>query len=218
MFAFATGLSSTSAPSTMESMTQSLRRHAPATQRNREPIAEVLAQALPAHGTVLEIASGSGEHCAFFAERFPGLTWQPSDPEPDARASIAAWCEGLGNVLPPLALDAAAGDWPAVRADALLCVNMVHISPWAATLGLMAGAGRLLAAGAPLVLYGPYRRHGVATAPSNEAFEQWLKDQNPEWGLRFVEDVSEAAAAQGLALERIVEMPANNLTLVFRRG
>ncbi|NIJ20988.1 SAM-dependent methyltransferase [Sphingomonas naasensis] len=196
----------------------SARRHAPATARNREPIAAVLAEALPAHGTVLEIASGSGEHCAFFAERFSGLRWQPSDPDADALASIADWCAGLANVAPPVALDAAQPDWPIAAADAILCVNMVHISPWEATLGLMAGAGRLLAPGAPLILYGPYRQQGVPTAESNEAFDVSLKGRNPAWGLRHVADVSAAALAQGLRLERIVPMPANNLSLVLRRS
>lgn len=194
------------------------RRHAPATARNRDPIADVLTAELPAEGLVLEVASGSGEHCAYFAGRFPALTWQPSDPDADAQASIADWCDGLANVLPPLALDAAADDWPVAAADAILCVNMVHISPWEATLGLMAGAGRLLASGAPLILYGPYRQQGVPTAESNEAFDLSLKARDSRWGLRYVEDVSAAAAAQGLVLQRIVEMPANNLTLVFRRN
>lgn len=196
----------------------SSRRHAPATTRNREPIAAVLADELPQRGTVLEVASGSGEHCAFFAERFTALTWQPSDPDGDSLASIADWCAGLANVLPPVALDAAAERWPVIAADAVLCVNMVHISPWQATLGLMAGAGRLLTDGAPLILYGPYRQRGVPTAESNEAFDVSLKGRNPEWGLRSVEDVSAAAAAQGLVLQRVVAMPANNLSLVFRRG
>ena len=193
-----------------------MKRHAPATERNREPIAAVLAETLPARGRVLEVASGTGEHCAFFAEHFPGLVWQPSDPEAEARESIAAWCGGLANVLPPIALDAAEGSLPA--ADAILCVNMVHISPWEATLGLMAGAGRALPAGGPLILYGPYRQRGVETAASNEAFELWLKEKDPRFGLRFVEEVAEEAAANGLSLERIVPMPANNLTLVFRRS
>jgi SAM-dependent methyltransferase len=195
----------------------SARRHAPATERNREPIAAVLAEELPKRRLVLEIASGSGEHCAFFAGRFAGLQWQPSDPEEAARASIAEWCDGLPNVLPPLALDAAAESWPIAAADAILCVNMVHISPWEATLGLMAGAQRLLAPGAPLILYGPYRQHGVPTAESNEAFDASLKARDPRWGLRHVEDVSTAAAARGLTLQRVVAMPANNLSLVFRR-
>lgn len=196
----------------------SARRHAPATARNREPIAAVLAEAFPARGIVLEVASGSGEHCAFFAERFPDLHWQPSDPDAEALASIADWCAGLANVAPPLMLDAAQPDWPIAAADAILCVNMVHISPWEATLGLIAGAGRLLAPGAPLILYGPYRQREVPTAESNEAFDVSLKERNPAWGLRYVEDVSAAAVAQGLRLERIVPMPANNLSLVFRRS
>ncbi|MCW3848979.1 class I SAM-dependent methyltransferase [Sphingomonas sp. LB-2] len=192
-----------------------MRRHAPATERNREPIAAVLAEELPAAGLVLEVASGTGEHIAAFAERFPGLRWQPSDPDPEALASIADWCAALANVLPPLALDAAAAAWPVARADAILCINMVHISPWAATLGLLAGAKRLLEPGAPLILYGPYRRHGVPTAASNEQFELWLKEKSPEYGLRHVEDVS--AAAEAFDLARLVEMPANNLMLVYRR-
>ncbi|RYD68266.1 MAG: DUF938 domain-containing protein [Sphingomonadales bacterium] len=200
-----------------EGVTASRRkRHAPATARNRDSIAAVLAETLPAAGLVLEIASGSGEHCAAFATRFASLTWQPSDPDPEAIDSIAAWTEGLANVRPPIALDAA-GEWPVQGADAILCINMVHISPWAATLGLMAGAGRVLGAGAPLILYGPYRRQDVPTAPSNEAFELWLKDKSPDFGLRYLEEVTRAAEAHGLTLERIVEMPANNLMLVYRR-
>lgn len=193
-----------------------MRRHAPATERNRDPIAAVLAEELPARGHVLEIASGSGEHCAFFAGRFDDLVWQPSDPDADALASIADWCAGLANVRAPLEIDAATGAFPA--ADAILCVNMVHISPWEATLGLLAGAGTALAPGAPLILYGPYRREGVATAPSNEQFELWLKDRDSRFGLRFVEAVTAAAAPHGLSLERLVEMPANNLMLVYRRA
>ncbi|WP_343519981.1 DUF938 domain-containing protein [Sphingomonas sp.] len=194
-----------------------VRKHAPATARNREAIAAVLAEVLPATGAVLEIASGSGEHCAFFAERFPALRWQPSDPEPSALASIASWCAGLGNVAPPLAIDASAADWPVARADALLCVNMVHISPWEATLGLLDGAVRVLPAGGPLILYGPYLRAEVETAPSNAAFDASLKARDPRWGLLDVAEVSEAAAARGLRFERLVEMPANNLILVYRR-
>jgi SAM-dependent methyltransferase len=194
-----------------------VKRHAPATARNREPIAAVLEAELPARGLVLEIASGSGGHCAFFAERFTALRWQPSDPEEAAQASIADWREGLPNVLPPLELDAAADLWPIAAADAILCVNMVHISPWEATLGLMAGAGRLLAPGAPFILYGPYRQRDVPTAELNEAFDVSLKARDPRWGLRHVEEVSAVGAAQGLALQRIVPMPANNLSLVFRR-
>jgi Protein of unknown function (DUF938) len=191
------------------------RKHAPATLRNREAIAAVLAEVLPETGLVLEVASGSGEHCAFFAERFPGLHWQPSDPEPSALTSIASWCAGLGNVAAPL--DASAADWPVERADALLCINMVHISPWEATLGLLDGAVRVLPTGAPLILYGPYRRAEVEIAPSNEAFDASLRARDPRWGLRDVADVSAAASARGLAFERVVEMPANNIVLIYRR-
>ncbi|ODP36860.1 DUF938 domain-containing protein [Sphingomonas turrisvirgatae] len=194
-----------------------IRKHAPATMRNRDAIAAVLAESLPGRGTVLEVASGSGEHAAFFAAQFPALNWQPSDPDPSALASIASWCAGLGNVLAPLAIDAATAEWGIECADALLCINMVHISPWSATLGLMAGAGRILPAGAPLILYGPYRRADIPTAPSNEAFDASLKARNPAWGLRDVAAVSAAATAHGLALERLVEMPANNVTLIYRR-
>lgn len=192
-----------------------MKRHAPATARNREPIAAVLSEVLPTEGLVLEIASGSGEHCAYFAKRFPALAWQPSDPDPDALASIAEWTEGQENVGRPLMLDAA-GAWPGILADAILCINMVHISPWAATLGLLDGAAALLPPGAPLILYGPYRQRGVETAPSNEQFELWLKDKSPEYGLRHVEDVTREASARQFTLERIEPMPANNLILVYR--
>ena len=192
-----------------------MRRRAPATERNREAIAAVLAEELPPEGLVLEVASGTGEHCAAFAERFPALTWQPSDPDPESRESIVAWTEGMANVLPPLLIDAAAREWPLTSANVLLCINMVHISPWTATLGLLAGAARILPPGAPLILYGPYRREGVPTAPSNGAFELWLKERNPEFGLRHVEAVT--GAAEGFVLDRLVEMPANNLMLIYRR-
>lgn len=192
-------------------------RHAPATARNRDPILGVLRDILPATGLVLEVASGTGEHVAHFAAALPALTWQPGDPDDEGRASIDAWCADLPNVRPAIALDAAAAGWPIERADAMLCINMIHISPWAATLGLMAGAGRLLPAGAPLYLYGPYRRAGVPTAPSNDAFDLDLKARNPEWGLRTLEDVVAVAAEAGLAFDRLVEMPANNLSLVFRK-
>lgn len=193
------------------------RQHAPATRRNREAIARVLMDALPVTGLVLEIASGTGEHCAHFAREFPGHVWQPSDPDPEARASIAAWCAGLANVRPPLDLDASTAQWPIARADAVVCINMVHISPWEATLGLLVGAERVLPKSGALVLYGPYRRDDVETAPSNEAFDVSLKSRNPRWGLRTVEAMQEAAKAEGLACDRLIEMPANNLSLVFRR-
>ena len=195
------------------------RRFAPATVRNRGPILAILRQELPESGLVLEVASGTGEHAVQFARALPGLVWQPSDPSPDALRSIAAWsaAEGLENVLPPIALDAAAPAWPIARADALVCINMVHISPWAATEGLMQGAGHLLAVGAPLCLYGPFRQAGMPIAPSNAAFDCDLRSRNPDWGLRDLEAVADCAKEQGLRLERVVEMPANNLTLVFRK-
>jgi SAM-dependent methyltransferase len=192
-------------------------RHAPATARNRDPILAVLREVLPATGLVLEVASGTGEHIRYFAEALPGLDWQPSDPDWDARGSIAAWCEDFPSVRPPLALDAAAPEWPIDRADAILCINMVHISLWTATEGLFAGAARLLPPGGPLYIYGPYRRADVPTAPSNEAFDASLKARNPEWGLRRVEDMIALGRDKGLAFEQLVEVPANNLSLVFRR-
>ena len=191
------------------------RKHAPATLRNRMVIADVLRETLPSAGTVLEIASGSGEHAAYFAGEFPALDWQPSDPEGAALISIAAWCDGIGNVLPPLDLDAAAPVWPISRADAVVCINMVHISPWDATLGLMAGAARVLDVGAPLILYGPFLRDDVPTAPSNLTFDESLRARDPAWGIRSLEAVVGAATA--FALARTIEMPANNLMLVLRR-
>ena len=193
------------------------RRSAPAAQRNREPILAVLCDVMPESGTVLEVASGTGEHVAYFAREQPRLAWQPSDPSPEMRESIAAWCTGLPNVMPPLELDASAQDWPVDRAEAMVCINMVHISPWSATEGLMYGAGRILTAGAPLVLYGPYRRTDRELEPSNAAFDQDLRRRNPAWGLRLVDDVADCAARNGLRLERVVEMPANNLCLIFRK-
>jgi hypothetical protein len=195
------------------------RRSAPAALRNRDPIAAVLREVLPERGTILEIASGTGEHSVHFAGRFPNLRWQPSDPDDEALASIAAWRAeaGLPNLLDPLRLDAAAAPWPVAGADAVLCINMVHISPWAATIGLLRGAGTLLPPGAPLILYGPYRREGVATAPSNAAFDASLRARDPEWGLRDLEAVEAEALGNGLHLGQVTEMPANNLTVVFRR-
>lgn len=192
-----------------------VRKHAPATLRNRMAIADVLRGVLPLSGTVLEVASGSGEHAAYFAGEFPALDWQPSDADAGALASIAAWCDGTANVAPPLMLDAVASVWPVAHADAIVCVNMAHISPWASTLGLLAGARRVLSADAPLVLYGPFRQAGVPLAQGNAAFDQSLRARNPAWGLRTVEHVSEAAS--DLALEQVIPMAADNLTLVFRR-
>jgi SAM-dependent methyltransferase len=195
------------------------RRWAPATERNREPILAVLARVLPAAGLVLEVASGSGQHAAFFAGKLPGIEWQPSDREERDRASIAAWRDeaALPNLRAPIALDATWERWPVERADAIVNINMIHIAPWAACEGLMRGAARLLSAGAPLVLYGPFRRGGRHTAPSNESFDSVLRAENDRWGVRDLDEVARAAAAEGLALEEIVEMPSNNLTVIFRR-
>jgi SAM-dependent methyltransferase len=196
------------------------RRSAPAAARNAAPILDVLRDVLPARGLILEVASGSGEHALHVAREFPGLLVQPSDAEPAALRSIEAWRTeaGLSNLLPAVALDARAAEWPVVAADAILCINMIHISPWAATEGLMRGAGRLLAPGALLYLYGPYRRAGIETAPSNEAFDESLRARDPEWGLRNVEHVVAEAEANGLHLDRIVAMPANNVSVVLRKA
>jgi len=196
------------------------RRHAPATERNREPILAILRSVLPARGTVLEIASGTGEHAVHFAGALPDLLWQPSDPDPFAIASCRAWGEaaGLPNLRPPLLLDASAADWPIAEADAILCINMVHISPWEATEGLIAGAARLLEPGGALFLYGPYRRADTAIAPSNAAFDASLRSRDPRWGLRDLEAVVGLAETAGFALEAVHEMPANNLSIVLRRA
>lgn len=196
-----------------------LRRSAPAALRNREPIADVLAGWLPERGLVLEIASGTGEHGVFFARRFPAIEWQPSDCDSEARQSIAAWVAqaGLPNLREPLVIDAGSPDWPVERAAALFNANMAHISPWAASLGLIAGASRVLAPGGPLILYGPWLKDDIETAPSNLAFDADLKRRDPEWGLRRVEDFAAAAAAKGLMLAEWRQMPANNLMLLFRR-
>ena len=202
-----------------EAPAEGARRSAPAALRNREPIADVLAGWLPDTGVVLEIASGSGEHALHFAKRFPNLEWQPSDVHPDALASIAAWraAAGLANVRAPIAIDSATPDWPIGHADAVLSINMVHISPWASALGLIGGAARILPAGGPLILYGPWLKDDVPTAQSNLAFDADLKQRDPRWGLRRVEDFAEAAAAEGLELVKTQEMPANNLMLLLRR-
>ncbi|WP_375197680.1 DUF938 domain-containing protein [Sphingobium sp.] len=194
------------------------RRYAPATERNRDAILAILREELPTSGVVLEVASGSGEHAIHFAAAFPDLDWQPSDSDPAALASIAAWREeaGFANLRPPIRLDATA-PWPMEQADAILCINMVHISPWSATLGLLRGAGACLPPGGLLYLYGPYLRDDVATAPGNLAFDASLKARDPQWGLRRVEEVIAAAEAQELGFDRLVEMPANNLSLLFRR-
>ncbi|MCE3289699.1 MAG: hypothetical protein K0R83_1711 [Caulobacter sp.] len=191
----------------------------PATARNKDHILAVLRQHLPSNGLVLEIASGAGEHALHMATHLPDLTWQPTDPDPQALASIAAWREqGPPNLLPPLELDAARPEtWPVQSADAVVCINMIHISPWAATEGLFAGADRVLPAGGVLVTYGPYLEDAVDTAPSNLAFDASLKSRNPAWGIRRREDLETLAAAHGLDLQARIAMPANNLSLVFRR-
>jgi hypothetical protein len=196
-----------------------VRRSAPAALRNREPIAEVLGKWLPPSGLVLEIASGTGEHAVYFAERFPNLDWQPSDVHPDALTSIGGWRaeSGLLNLLPAVTLDAASPDWPIERADAVLSINMVHISPWASALGLLDGAVRLLSAGAPLILYGPWLKDDIPTAPSNLDFDADLKRRDPQWGLRRVEEFAAAAGERGIDLAQTVPMPANNLMLLLRR-
>jgi len=188
--------------------------------RNRQPILDVLARVLPPTGLVIEIASGSGEHAVFFAQNLPALTWQPTDADAAALASIAAHRAAAGppNLLEPLRLDATAERWPVARADAILCNNMIHITPWRVTEGLMAGAGRILRAGGILFLYGPYRVGGRHTAPSNQEFDGWLKAQNREWGIRDLADVTVLARHHGLNLAETVAMPANNLSVVFRRG
>lgn len=209
----------TSAPWSPGEGGEAEKRHAPATLRNRDAIAAVLADWLPAAGTVLEIASGSGEHVVHFAEVFPSLDWQPSDPDPAGLTSIAAYRAeaGLANIAPPVALDAASAVWPVDPAGAILCINMVHISPWEATLGLFAGAARLLASGAPLIVYGPYIEPDVPTVTSNLAFDDSLRSRNPAWGLRGTDAVKAAAADAGLAFAERRAMPANNLMLLFRR-
>jgi hypothetical protein len=194
------------------------RRSAPAALRNREPIAEVLSDWLPRSGLVLELASGTGEHVVFFAERFPQLEWQPSDIHPDALSSIESWraeC-GLPNLRAPLAIDATDTDWKVAHADAVLSINMVHISPWAAALGLLDGAARVLSSGAPLILYGPWLKDDVPTVPSNAAFDEDLKARDPEWGLRRVEDFAAAAEERGFGLVETRQMPANNMMLLWR--
>ncbi len=195
------------------------RQFAPATQRNRDVILDVLRRALPATGLVLEIASGSGEHAVHFAQHLPALVFQPTDPNPEALASIAAWAaaSGLGNVRPPVQLDVCQPFWPIANAAALICINMIHISPWEATLGLISGAAAILPEGAPLCLYGPYLRAGVETAPSNLAFDRSLRDRDPAWGIRRLDDVAAAARSAGFSGPEVTEMPANNVCVVFRR-
>lgn len=198
------------------------KQFAPSAGRNIPPILAVLRDALPARGRALEVASGTGQHVAAFAAAHPGIDWQPSDPTPESRDSIAAWAAeaGQANIAPPLALDMLHPAWEAQLdggLDAMVCINMIHISPWAACEGLLRGAGALLAAGGLLYLYGPYRRDGAHTAASNEAFDASLRARDPQWGIRDMETVAAAADAQGLGWERTVDMPANNFSLLFRK-
>ena len=195
------------------------RQYAPATLRNRDFILDVLRDVLPTTEVILEVASGSGEHVVHFARNFPSLVFQPSDPDPDARLSVAAWARatGLTNVRPPVSLDVSEQVWPIASANAIICINMVHISPWEATLGLMKGAAAILPRGSPLYLYGPYVRKGLATAPSNVAFDRNLRARNSTWGLRDLEAVAAMARSAAFSAPVITEMPANNLSVVFRR-
>lgn len=195
------------------------RLHAPAALRNREPILDVLRQVLPARGDVLELASGTGQHAVFFARALAPLRWIPSDVDDAALASIAAYAgeAGVDNLADPVRIDLLEPSWPVRRADAVVAINVIHISPWEATLGLFEGAARVLTSGAPLVTYGPYTIDGAHTAPSNEAFDASLRARDARWGLRDIAALEEVASAHGLALERREAMPANNFSLVFRR-
>lgn len=202
------------------SETSDRRLYFPHVARNREPILEILQRVLPRQGLVLEIASGGGEHAAYFASNLPGLRWQPTDANSEMFESIAAHGAAIGvaNLLAPLHLDVTSEQWPVEHADALVCCNMIHIAPWVATEGLIAGAGRTLTRGAPLYLYGPYKIEGRHTAPSNQDFDTRLRGQNPLWGVRDLTEVSRLAERHGLALSETVPMPANNLSVIFRRA
>lgn len=193
------------------------RLYSPSAARNRDPILATLRRHLPPRGLVLEVASGSGEHALHLAAVLPSLTFQPSDANPEARASIAAWIEasGLANIRPPLALDAAAPDWPIDAADVVLCINMIHIAPWAACLGLVAGAAHVLRQGGMLALYGPFKREGRHTGPGNESFDADLRARDPAWGLRDLEAVAALAAGHGFGPPVVEPMPADNLTVLF---
>jgi SAM-dependent methyltransferase len=207
-------------PQPSESETSDPRLYRPHVARNREPILEVLKRILPSHGLVLEIASGTGEHAAFFAGELPLLTWQPTDPDERALASIVAHraAASSANLLPPLQLDVHAEHWPIERTDAVICNNMIHIAPWSACESLIAGAARVLPPGGILYLYGPYKIDGRHTAPSNEAFDAQLRSQNAAWGIRDLADVAALAQRHGFWVAETVAMPANNLSVIFRRG
>jgi SAM-dependent methyltransferase len=192
---------------------------APAAERNRQPILDVLRRVLPPAGLVLEVASGTGQHAIFFSERLPALQWQPTDASPEALQSIGARVDDAArdNLLAPLDLDVRSPQWPISQADALLCINMIHISPWEATEALFQGASQLLEVGAPLITYGPYRLHGEHTAPSNAAFDQSLRSRNARWGVRDIDDLRDLGGRRGFVLEERVGMPANNMILVWTR-
>jgi len=202
-----------------EHRTGDARLFSPAAARNRAPIQDVLTKALEGSSRVLEIASGSGEHAVHFAAALPNVHWQPSDPEPRARASIAAWRDAaaLDNLAAPLELNVLERPWAEQEFDALVAINMLHIAPWEASLALFGEAGERLPEGGVLFLYGPFLRDGVPTAPSNAAFDADLRRRDPRWGIRSLEAIRTLARANGLAIERIVEMPANNLSVVLRR-
>ncbi len=195
------------------------RLYAPATERNREAILSVLKSVLPAQGKVLEIASGTGEHITFWAPHFPDLTWQPSDPDPMHLASIASWLEQLpsAHILSPLQIDVTNDAWSIDAVEVILCVNMIHIAPWEACLGLLHGAQSILPQGGLLYLYGPFKQQGKHTAPSNEAFDLSLRAQDPRWGVRDLEEVIDIAQKHDLHLQQVIPMPANNLSVVFCR-
>ncbi|MGM9483231.1 DUF938 domain-containing protein [Roseateles sp. NT4] len=195
------------------------RRHSPAAERNGPPILAALQRLLPASGQLLEIASGTGQHAAFCSEGLPGWQWQPSDYEPGALPSIAAWCEGLTRVNPPITLNVLDTIWAGVPAqlDAIYCANMIHIAPWACTTGLMQGAARHLAPEGLLITYGPYLLDDMPTAPSNLAFDADLRQRNPAWGIRRLADVATEAGQAGLCLREKLAMPANNMLLVWAR-
>jgi Protein of unknown function (DUF938) len=200
---------------------QDLRRYAPATDRNREPILAILRQVLPSTGTILEISSGTGEHAVFMAPQLAPRYWLPSDPNPDARSSIAAWQQSTpcDNMYPPIDLDASSDEWLIESKEpitAIVNINMIHIAPKAAYLGLFAGAKRILPVGGILYLYGPFKQDGVHTAPSNAAFDESLQSQNPAWGIRDLEEITAVAHSHKLELQRVYPMPANNLSVVFK--
>jgi len=192
---------------------------APAAERNRQPILDVLRRVLPASGFVVEVASGTGQHATFFSKHLSALRWQPTDASLEALRSIRAWVEeaGLENLLPPLQLDVRWPQWPVREADALVCINMIHISAWETTEALFRGAGELLTAGAHLITYGPYRLHGTHTAPSNAAFDQDLRSRDPSWGIRDIDELTGLGGRTGFTLTERVAMPANNMTLVWTR-